>query len=87
MVEELMWPAPANNVQMADGVDPATGELIPPPTNSTWGAPAGLLHPVSRGLDTLCQCVLVIASRFSPMSMLGAAGHVNLDELSIGRTH
>lgn len=60
VVEDLMLPlgmvnsgpAPADNVHMADGVDPDTGTLVPPSANSTWGAPCGGLHSTPRDMAT-----------------------------------
>ena len=43
-------PPPATNVRMADGVDPDTGKLVPPPKNSTWDAPCGLLHSTLKDM-------------------------------------
>lgn len=58
VVEELMaplgmvnsGPPPADNVAMADGVDPVSGALIPPPTKSSWDAPCGLLHSTPKDM-------------------------------------
>jgi CubicO group peptidase (beta-lactamase class C family) len=58
MVEDIMTPLrmnnsgppPADNVHMADGVDPESGALVHPPSNSTWDAPCGAIHSTIRDM-------------------------------------